>query len=162
VAGRDIDRKRDAVTSEAAPVAKAAPRRAWVLPPRRRAVLIVAAVVVVACVLHAVDPAVTLARFPCVFHAVTGLYCPGCGSTRGLHALLNGDLTRAMDMNPLLMLSLPFFAYPFLSNLSLAVRGRRLPALRVPGWGGWAALGTIVVYWVLRNIPAPPFTLLAP
>ena len=35
--------------------------------------------------------------FPrCLFHMLTGLHCPGCGSTRCLHALVHGDLPQAV------------------------------------------------------------------
>ena len=30
--------------------------------------------------------------YPCLFHLVTGAYCPGCGGTRALLALLHGRL----------------------------------------------------------------------
>ena len=32
---------------------------------------------------------------PCPVAALTGLHCPGCGTLRGLHALLHGDLLQA-------------------------------------------------------------------
>ena len=28
---------------------------------------------------------------PCLFYRVSGLYCPGCGGTRAIRALLEGD-----------------------------------------------------------------------
>ncbi|RBL33433.1 hypothetical protein BRN31_04600 [Xanthomonas oryzae pv. oryzae] len=34
---------------------------------------------------------------PCIFHALTGFYCAGCGMTRALHALAHGDLERVMN-----------------------------------------------------------------
>ena len=43
--------------------------------------------------------------FSCPIHALTGFYCPGCGSTRAVRALLSGDLTRAFHNNALLVLS---------------------------------------------------------
>ncbi|MBQ2106068.1 MAG: DUF2752 domain-containing protein, partial [Lachnospiraceae bacterium] len=30
-------------------------------------------------------------QMPCVVQELTGLYCPGCGGTRALKALLKGD-----------------------------------------------------------------------
>jgi hypothetical protein len=38
---------------------------------------------------------------PCPFHALTGLLCPLCGSTRALAALLRGDLLLALRCNML-------------------------------------------------------------
>jgi len=42
--------------------------------------------------------------FPqCPLHALTGLYCPGCGTTRVFHHLLHGDPAGAFAMNPLML-----------------------------------------------------------
>jgi len=99
---------------------------------------------------------------PCVFHAVTGLYCPGCGSLRALHQLLHGHLLAALDFNPLMVLMLPVLGYAGLSQLSLAVRGRALPEPVSCARQIWWLFGIIMAYWVLRNIPAYPLSLLAP
>ena len=46
-------------------------------------------------VLQRVDPNAAGSPLPgCVFYQFTGLYCPGCGMTRALHALVHGDLAR--------------------------------------------------------------------
>jgi len=37
----------------------------------------------------------------CFFHKMTGLPCPLCGGTRAASALLHGDITRALALNPL-------------------------------------------------------------
>ncbi|MEW5722540.1 MAG: DUF2752 domain-containing protein, partial [Thermodesulfobacteriota bacterium] len=42
--------------------------------------------------LYLVNPAVSALYPPCPFHALTGLYCPGCGTLRGLNQLLHGHL----------------------------------------------------------------------
>jgi uncharacterized protein DUF2752 len=97
---------------------------------------------------------------PCPFHALTGLYCPGCGSTRALYSLLHGDLPRALAMNPLLVVALPCVA--LMALYAAGWRPRALvPLLRalerpVP----WFVV--LVGYGVLRNLPFSPFTLLAP
>ncbi len=38
---------------------------------------------------------------PCVWHAVTGWPCPGCGSTRAMLRLLHADVAGALATNPL-------------------------------------------------------------
>lgn len=42
----------------------------------------------------------------CLFHQLTGLNCPGCGSTRALYALLHGQIQTALRDNALFIISL--------------------------------------------------------
>lgn len=98
----------------------------------------------------------------CPFHALTGLYCPGCGSTRALYQLLHGHPVMAFDLNPFMMMSLPFLGYCLLSFIIAGISGRRLPNANVPTALIWTFLGVILLFWVLRNIPVYPFSLLAP
>ncbi len=100
----------------------------------------------------------------CLFHRFTGLHCPGCGMTRSVFALANGDPVKAWTMNPLLILILG--ALTLHAVLSVADRFRQRPAWLA--WArptpalGWASLGLVAAFWVLRNIPHEPFTALAP
>ena len=90
--------------------------------------------------------------FPlCVFHTLTGLYCPGCGSTRAAHHLLHGALAGAFAMNPRMAASAPVLVLLFF---------RRSWAGRT--WVAWSAFVILLLYSVLRNINAWPFILLAP
>ena len=97
---------------------------------------------------------------PCPFLALTGLLCPGCGSTRALHALLHGDVGQALAMNPLLVLSMPLLGWMALSAAGANPPGRRLlmPLLANPKT--W--LVVLLGYGVMRNLPWMPFAWLAP
>jgi hypothetical protein len=96
----------------------------------------------------------------CLFHTLTGLYCPGCGSTRCLHALVHGNLRQAAAFNVLLVGALPFMLCWGAGRL----RGtaETAPARRLPAWVIHVMLGVILAYWALRNVPCAPFDLLAP
>lgn len=98
----------------------------------------------------------------CLFHGLTGFHCPGCGSSRALHQLLHGHLATAFGLNPLMVLSLPFLGYSFLSYTVTGISGRALPNIFVPAIFVWILLGVIVLFCVLRNVPFYPFALLAP
>ena len=47
--------------------------------------------------------------FPkCPFFALTGLKCPGCGSQRAIHYLLNFEFINVIKENAILVLSVPY------------------------------------------------------
>jgi hypothetical protein len=107
----------------------------------------------------AVDPN-QAGHYPtCPFLAVTGLYCPGCGSLRVLHALANGHLGEAFGHNVLTTLAVPWLVLSWVlwTRRRLTGTGR---AWAAPGRLVWVLLGVIVAFWVLRNLPG--FAILAP
>lgn len=107
-------------------------------------------------VLFSFNPAASGLFPPCPFRALTGLLCPGCGTTRGFHQLLQGDLLTAIRLNPLMVLSLPFMIYAFFSQGVETLAGKRLPTVFLrPSWI-WLLLGVIVLYGVVRNTPLYP------
>ncbi len=44
---------------------------------------------------------------PCVFRAMTGYLCPGCGMTRAVVAILDGNFAKAWQYNALSLTLLP-------------------------------------------------------
>ncbi len=129
---------------------------------RLRAAMFVAAATGALGFLYLFNPS-TSGLFPtCPFLAFTGCYCPGCGSLRAIHQLARGHLLIALGLNPLMVFSLPFIGYFFMSGAMLAVVGRPLRTFFVRPVLIWALLGIILAYWILRNIPVYPFSLLAP
>jgi hypothetical protein len=113
-------------------------------------------------VIKAVNPT-SSGLFPqCPFYAVTGLHCPGCGATRGMHALLNGDAAAALDYNVLLVVFVPMMLFFLASLLSVAARGKSLRFPRFAPTATWILFGVLLVFGVLRNLPFYPFTVLAP
>ena len=133
---------------------------------RIRFVVTAAAVACAATLLYRFDPTsqVGVHYFPkCWFHQCTGLYCPGCGSTRAFHALLHGHLLTATHFNPVVtLLFVPIVGWSFLRNGIEAVfpdvqfKKRQYPRLAL------AIAGAVIVFTVLRNLPYQPFCYLAP
>jgi hypothetical protein len=113
-------------------------------------------------VIYLLDPSSSDLYPPCPFRSLTGFYCPGCGTLRALHQLTLGHPVAALDLNPLMVLLLPFVTYFLTSHAVLAVTGRPLRKFFVRPALIWTLLGIILVYWLLRNLPGYPFTLLAP
>jgi len=115
-----------------------------------------------AVLLYFVDP--TAARwFPvCPFHQLTGLHCPGCGTSRALHALVHGDILTALDNNILSTLFVPVLGWVWVSHGLQSMGRRPLPAIPWRPAALWTLLVVIVAFWIARNLPIFPLTVLAP
>jgi hypothetical protein len=101
----------------------------------------ISAIAAGAVILYRFDPATAHFYPHCVFHDLTGLQCPGCGTTRALHHLLHGDVAGAFRLNAMLFLGLPFGI--------AATASRRVATHPLTGW---VALGVTVAWWIGRNL----------
>lgn len=99
---------------------------------------------------------------PCPLLSLTGFACPGCGLTRGFHALSHGDILTALDFNALVPIWSIVIAYVFVSLLLTAFRGRGLPWRFVTPGVLIGSLVLLLVFGVLRNLSYYPFTVLFP
>jgi hypothetical protein len=105
----------------------------------------------------------TAGFFPvCPLYSLTGFACPGCGLTRGFHALFHGDVLTALDYNAML----PFFAllicFALLALITFAIRGTRTRLNLLHPTALWFFLVMLLVFGVVRNLPWYPFTVLFP
>jgi hypothetical protein len=113
-------------------------------------------------VLFLFDPAQTAIYPVCHFHNLTGWHCPGCGSLRALHHLAHGELTAGFRHNPLLVVSLPLVAW-LAGRQLFGARSNRTPLpSSIRSFGPWVALGVIVLFGILRNLPYPAFAWMSP
>lgn len=89
----------------------------------------------------------------CVFHELTGFYCPGCGITRCLFALLRLDFYEAFMYNQLVFILLPFLVALIVYRIYLYVFDKQDKILvKVPNMV-WILLLVIVIgYGIVRNI----------
>jgi hypothetical protein len=98
--------------------------------------------------------------FPaCPFRTLTGLNCPGCGTTRGLHQLLHGHFVAAFELNPLMVLLLPILGYYLLAYTRSAITGQPTPQFSLSPKYGWLLTVVILGFWVFRNTSVYPFPL---
>jgi hypothetical protein len=92
--------------------------------------------------------------FPaCPFLKVTGYKCPGCGSQRAIHHLLNGDIKQAFYLNPLLILAIPYILVGWILDFSkLSGAGLKF---RNTFYGQKAIMVVLIIivgFWVGRNV----------
>ncbi len=96
--------------------------------------------------------------FPaCMFRALTGLVCPGCGSTRALHQLLHGHVGSAFVLNPLLLIVLPILMYVLVRHTAWAISGAAPVRNRLPAPVIYGIFFLLLSFWVIRNTPIYPF-----
>ncbi len=88
----------------------------------------------------------------CLFHALTGLNCPGCGATRALYALLHGNVRLALKDNALFMLALTMPAGWGVYFVCRKLKNQ--PAtIKLPLKSLWLILIVAFVFAVVRNLP---------
>lgn len=124
---------------------------------RWRAALPVGAVLILAGAVAFIvsrNPYATSVTGPCLMLHVTGLYCPGCGGTRAVYSLATGDVIGALEMNAfVVLLVIPPVILGLLWWLlhSLDVK---VPRVRVGTPVVWSYVGVLLLFAVMRNIPA--------
>ncbi|HEY5249226.1 MAG TPA: DUF2752 domain-containing protein [Dermatophilaceae bacterium] len=97
---------------------------------------------------HHLGPLVT-----CWFHAATGLYCPFCGSLRGVAALSRGDALSALHDNAPVMLLLGVATLIWGRRVLYALRGKVVDQPRTSTRGNWALAAFFLVFMIYRNTP---------
>lgn len=115
-------------------------------------------VVVATVALGVIDPEARAHILPgCPFRRLTGLDCPGCGGTRAVYALTQGELLQALDHNVLTVLLLPVLLVAWVAWLRFRL-GRRPTPLTLPPAASYSIAVAFLVFWVVRNLPWFPFT----
>jgi len=101
--------------------------------------------------------------FPkCPFYSVTGIYCPGCGSQRAAHQILNGHIFEGITRNYLIGLLAIVLVYQALVFIINNVLNKRITNLLHKSKVASGILIVVILFWILRNINMFPFTELAP
>ena len=90
----------------------------------------------------------------CPFLQLTGWQCPGCGSLRGIHALLHGDIGQVLQLNVMLIPGLIYFAFLVLLELTRPhdLRAERLYRRFSGRTASWIIFALIIVWGVGRNL----------
>lgn len=108
------------------------------------------------------DPINNLLFPKCPLLYTTGIYCPGCGSQRATHALLHFDIINVFKINLLFLPAILLIMYHIGIHIVNKVLGTKYSSLLDHTKAPIIVLVIVVLFWILRNLPYFPFTLLAP
>lgn len=88
---------------------------------------------------------------PCLFHLYTGWYCPGCGGTRAVKALLKGDLWLSFQYHPIILYTILIFAAAVISwGFARLFKNPRLFIKHLDIYT-YVGLGILTVNWIIKN-----------
>ena len=88
-------------------------------------------------------------RLPCPIHYTTGIWCPGCGTTRALDALVHGNIPLAFHYNPLLLAS------PVLITLGYVFSKMKQRKILLGIYVSFLVV-LVLAFTILRNLPGSP------
>lgn len=89
---------------------------------------------------------------PCIIHDVMHIYCPGCGGTRAMFALLQGRVLESLYYNPAIMLGVALTLHYELGVIITLIKknGKRYYCTN---WIPLIVCGIILVaFTVVRNV----------
>lgn len=94
----------------------------------------------------------------CPTKALLGIDCPGCGSLRMVYSLLHGDIGGALRYNALGAVAVALLLWAYGAWVYGRLVGRKVISWQHHRWAAAVALVLVAVWFVVRNLPFPPFT----
>ncbi len=86
----------------------------------------------------------------CQFYYKTGYLCPGCGNTRSLISLLNGNIINSLGYNISLMVIILLSLCGYIEIVSCAL-GKKIHIIPRSYFFLTVLLTTMILYYLLRN-----------
>lgn len=90
---------------------------------------------------------------PCIFHLLTGYYCPGCGGTRAFRALLHGHILDSLCYHPVVLYGLSVYLYFMLTQTIQRLSRQKFSiGMRYRSIYAWICVAVILGNFVLKNL----------
>lgn len=88
----------------------------------------------------------------CCFYRLTGYYCPGCGGTRAVIALLKGHPLQSLRCHPFVGYGALISGAFWLRKTLELITKRRVELIRLKPIYLYMALGIAILQWIVKNV----------
>jgi len=90
---------------------------------------------------------------PCNLRTLTGFYCPGCGGTRAVLALIHGHPIRSFLYHPIVLIVFVFGVIFMVRNtIWIISRGKLNVAMKFREKYIFICIGIFLINWIVQNI----------
>jgi len=90
---------------------------------------------------------------PCWFHLISGYYCPGCGGTRAVRALLHGRLLQSAWYHPFVPCAAFLYLYFMITqSVQRLSQGKLRVGMRYRNRLVWIAVALIIGNFIVKNL----------
>lgn len=97
-------------------------------------------------------------RLPCVFRAITGLYCPGCGGTRAVEALFQKEFILSLLYHPVVPYGAVIYLWYMVSHTIEILTGhRKKTGMRYRNVYLYLALFLVIINTAVKDIALTAF-----
>ena len=87
----------------------------------------------------------------CVLWEYFGIYCPGCGGTRAVEALLRGHLLKSLWYHPLVLYTVVLFGSFMLTQTLERIGVPHVRGMKFRSWHLYGALAVLVINVIVKN-----------
>lgn len=87
----------------------------------------------------------------CLFHWLTGWYCPGCGGTRSVNFLLHGQIQKSIQFHPFVLYIAVVFVAQMVSRILVRVVHNGKPEARHLEVFAYIGIGIILINFLVKN-----------
>lgn len=89
---------------------------------------------------------------PCLFHYITGLYCPGCGGSRSVTALLTGHPIQSFIYHPIVLYGFALYLWFMVSNtIHLLSKGKYPVGMKYRRLYVWIGAAILALNFIIKN-----------
>lgn len=95
---------------------------------------------------------ISFSNMDCLFATVTHLYCPGCGGTRAVRALVSFHFIKSLLYNPIVIVGGLVWAYYYIGSIITKIKNNGKVYASFCEWSLWFVLIVLLGNFIIRNI----------